>query len=271
MALAPVPARRDIRGVKSMALVMLALALALGCARGNAGGNSTVDSSNKGSDASTPIDAGIDGNGCATQPCDIPTQCGCAAGMACDIDSMTSTATACRAVTMQGMETSTCPADTDCARGYVCVGDGTNDACEKYCQSNMDCTGPRGQCVDQLVDASNNPIPGAVVCSSDCDPSLVNNSMTCPAGWTCDLYTATYMTMMYDIVDCRKAGTKTENQACSATALCAAGYSCVNDGISDVCARICKYPTGTNCPTGTTCGEFQTPFTVGGTEYGVCL
>jgi hypothetical protein len=141
-----------------MRYALAALALIWGCAR--AGRNGVVtDSSGSGSgdggsnmiDARM-IDAMIDGNGCATQPCDIPTQCGCGATQACDINFMTFMGTACRAVTTPGMTGNTCAAGTDCARGFVCVGDGTNDDCEKYCSTNADCTAPRGQCVIQLTD-----------------------------------------------------------------------------------------------------------------------
>ena len=262
-----------------MRLALVAIALAAGCAHGSAGNNSDAkgsggsDGSGSGQiDAPLPIDAAIDGNGCATQPCDIATQCGCATSQACDIDSMTLMGTACRAVTTPGVVTNTCASATDCAAGYVCVGDGTNDACEKYCQSNTDCTAPRGQCVIQLTDQNSNPITGAVVCSSNCNPAAVTNATTCPSGWSCDLFTATFNGATDDIVDCRKAGTAGQNAACSATVACAAGYSCVNNGSSNVCARICQ-PNGggPTCPGVTTCLSFQTAFVVGGTEYGVCL
>ena len=261
-----------------MRVALAAIAL-LGCAHGSA--STPSDSGGSGSDASGRIDASlidgrmvdaaIDGNNCATQPCDIPTQCGCGANMACDINAMTLMGTACRAITTPGMVTNTCAAAEDCAADYVCVGDGTNDACEKYCQTNNDCTAPRGQCVVQLTDGSGNAIAGAVVCSSDCDPSLASNPTTCPSGWSCDLFTATFMGAMDDIVDCRKAGTKTQNQACTVSTDCAAGFSCINNGTSNVCARICKPPSNTGCTGTTTCLSFQTAFTVGGTEYGVCL
>lgn len=267
-----------------MRFVLAAIAL-IGCAHGGAAttdsgsgsGSGGRDSGGGGTDSSmmidapVPIDAAIDANTCATQPCDIPTQCGCTGGQACDINFQTLMGTACRAVTTPGMDTSTCASGTDCAASYVCVGDGTNDACEQYCTSDAQCGTPRGRCVVQLTDGNNNPIPGAVVCSSNCDPSLVSNPTTCPSGWSCDLFTATYMGAMDDIVDCRKAGTATQNAACSATVACAAGYSCVNNGSSNVCARICKPPSNTGCTGGTTCLSFQTPFVVGGTEYGVCL
>jgi hypothetical protein len=261
-----------------MRRALVAIALAVGCARGSAGspvdsgGSGGRDGSSGGSDSSIPIDAAIDGNGCATQPCDIATQCGCGTTQACDINSMTNMGTACRDVTTPGTITNTCASATDCARGYVCVGDGTHDDCEKYCQTNADCTAPRGQCVIQLTDPMSNPIAGAVVCSSNCNPAAVNNATTCPTGWSCDLFTAMFNGATDDIVDCRKAGTAGENAACSATVACAAGFSCVNNGTSDVCARICQ-PAGGGpaCPGVTSCLSFQTPFVVGGTEYGVCL
>jgi hypothetical protein len=258
-----------------MRCALIAVAVAWGCAHGGASngtdanrgrdGNSGADDSSIGS-----IDAAIDGNGCATQPCDLATQCGCATSQACDLDPQNPNTTTCRAVTMQGMETSTCPADTDCAQGYVCVGDGTNDACEKYCQSNSECASPRGQCAIQLVDNTGTPIAGAVTCSSNCDPALVANPSTCPTGWSCDVFTAPFMGSDVDIADCRKAGTAGQGAACSATVACAAGYSCVNTGTT-VCARICKPPSNTGCAGATTCTSFATPFVIGGVEYGVCI
>jgi hypothetical protein len=255
---------------------VLVLILEAACARGIANGSADADGSGghdaPGGDTTTVHDAAIDANNCATQPCDIPTQCGCASDQACDLDPMMQTATKCRAVTMQGKETNVCPADTDCAKGYVCVGSGTNDACEKYCTSDLNCTSPRGQCVIQLVDSSSNPIPGAVVCSSDCDPASLNNSATCPSGWSCDLFSATFMGTAHDISDCRKAGTKTQGAVCAATVACAAGYTCVNPGTgTTVCARICKPPSSAGCPGGTACTPFVTAFVISGVQYGVCL
>jgi hypothetical protein len=252
---------------------VVVLALCAACARGTANGSADATGGNDAqNDGATVRDAPADANGCATQPCDIPTQCGCASDQACDLDPMMSSATKCRAVTMQGKQTNVCPADTDCAKGFVCVGDGTNDACEKYCQSNADCAPPRGQCVTQLVDSSSNPIPGAVVCSSNCDPSAVNNAATCPTGWSCDLFSATFMGTAHDISDCRKAGVAMQGASCSATLACAAGYSCVDPGTgATVCGRICKPPSNNGCAIATTCTAFAQPLTIAGVQYGVCL
>ncbi len=258
-----------------MRLALVAIALLVGCARGSASATSDSAPGDRGGsgqrDAPGKMDAAIDADTCPTLPCSLAPQCGCSGSTpACDLGS--GSATACRAAGT-GMETTTCTMDTTCAVGYVCVGDGTNNSCEKYCSTGADCTAPRGQCVDQLVDSSNKAIPGAVVCSSNCDPTLVTNS-TCPSGWTCDLFTSTYNSTSYNIVDCRKAGTASQGQACSTTVACAAGYTCVNNGTSTVCARLCEPGVSTNCPTNTTCGSFSTPFKVPnttGTEYGACL
>jgi hypothetical protein len=263
-----------------MRVAIVAIALLFGCAKASTAAQSDGapgDGAAGGSDSAggprdaAKMDAAIDADLCPTLPCSLAPQCGCTgATPACDLGS--GNTTACRAAGT-GTETTTCQADTTCSTGYVCVGDGTNNSCEKYCASGADCTGPRGQCVDQLVDSSSMPIPGAVVCSSNCDPSQVTNA-TCPSGWTCDLFTSTYMTTTYNIVDCRKAGTATQGQTCSTTVACAAGYTCVNTGTSMVCAKICTPPSNTGCPGVTTCGSFQTPFKVPnttGTEYGACL
>ena len=124
------------------------------------------------------------------------------------------------------------------------------------------------QIVDDQTPAQ--PIPGAVVCSSNCDPAAATNP-TCPSTWTCDLFSATFNAVDHDIADCRAAGTATQGQACSASVACAANLTCVNNGTSTVCGKICKRPAGTECVGGTTCFGYTTPLTIGGQEYGVCL
>src|SRR5688572_7333262 len=104
------------------------------------GDGSTIDSSSStidamGSDGVMPIDAP---SSCPTAPCDLYAQCGCTAPLVCDLDFTDLMGNSCRAVNMQGTETSTCYSGTPataqpsyCAGGYVCLGSGTNAACEK--------------------------------------------------------------------------------------------------------------------------------------------
>lgn len=256
-----------------MRLALLAIAVVCACAKGSTSAVTDSSGSGKGDGTGSNADASTDGrgldasNGCAVQPCSILPQCGCTdpAAPACDLGS--GSANECRNATSTGVEGTACPAVTSCAAGYTCVGGGNNFDCEKYCASNSDCMGPRGQCVVQLTDGTN-PIAGAVVCSSNCDPSTATNSL-CPANWTCDLFTATYMNVDHAIADCRLAGSAGNNVACSTTVACAAGYSCVNTG-SNVCKKLCNKTANTGCSTGA-CTSFTTPVTIGGTEYGVCL
>ncbi len=215
----------------------------------------------------------IDANLCATQPCDIQTQCGCPMTQACDLDFSDLMGTACRPQVDTGVEGTSCGgplgSPQKCAKKYVCLGSGSERSCERYCKTNADCLGPRGQCVLQIT-ANGQPIPDAVTCTSNCDPASATNPL-CPASWTCDLFTATFMATQYKIADCRPAGGAAQGATCSATVSCAAGLSCITQGTAMKCAKICKPPSNTGCPTGTTCMSFGTPFSVGGTEYGACL
>jgi hypothetical protein len=254
-------------------LVVAALAL-LGCARAGSPEPEQDAPPVHPIDAPLDIDApGIDAQVCSTSPCDIQTQCGCDSTMACDVDFSDLMGTACRGKVDTGVEGTSCGgalgSPQQCARKYICIGSGSNRSCERYCATNADCVQPRGQCVIQVT-GNGQPIPGAVTCSSNCDPSSATNAL-CPTNWTCDLFTATFQSATHNIVDCRVAGPVALNGTCSATMGCAAGLTCITQGAAMKCAKICKPPANTGCPGVTTCSSFSTPFTVAGTEYGVCL
>lgn len=253
------------------ALATLASAWLVSCASATP---PTVQQQDAPPSVDAPIDTtSIDAEVCATQPCDLQTQCGCPTTQACDLDFSDLMGTACRNQVDTGTEGTSCGgtfgSPQKCARKYICLGDSTNRSCKHYCASNADCMGPRGQCVIQVT-ANNQPVPNAVTCSSNCDPSAASNPL-CPAAWTCDLFTATFMTVAHPIVDCRVAGAAGQGATCSTTVGCAAGLSCITQGAVMKCAKICKPPANTGCPGGTTCMSFGTPFSVGGTEYGACL
>ncbi len=227
---------------------------------------------------STVIDAPIampDGNGCATQPCEIISQCGCAATQACDIDGSDLDGGACRPVTTPGQVTSTCDTADDCDRGFVCLGSSAGRSCRKYCEANTDCTAPRGQCVVDIVSGTT-PVPNIPsVCSSGCDPTNVAAG-GCPASWKCNVYTATHNAMTYNITDCDpsvgalgqggncKVGTEGDDALCSANHLC----TTIDAGTNFGCRKICNR-AASNCGA-LTCIAFNPALTVGGTEYGVC-
>jgi len=184
----------------------------------------------------------------------------------------------CRAINVAGKETSTCTSYSECDKGYVCIGDGTHDTCKRYCTQNSECGTPRGQCVIQIVDGAQKAIPGAVVCSSNCDPATSAGAY-CPANYKCAIFTATFMGADHDITDCEIQGAGGQGSSCQNgvnagdDTKCAANYSCTTtNGTTFACRRYCNRTTGgTECAAlGKTCIGFNPALTVGGTEYGVC-
>lgn len=207
-----------------------------------------------------------DANTCPVLPCTLSPQCGCPANQSCDIDPADLMGNVCRAVNVPGKETSSCSSFSECATGYVCVG----GECERYCDDNTDCAQPRGQCVVQLVDANQAAIPGAVVCSSNCDPGVANNSAYCPsAASKCGIFTATFGGADHDIAACTAPGTGVHGTACTDDSTCGVQTLCTNVGTL-ACRRICKVTSDCSGLAGTSCLHFSTPLTIGGTEYGVC-
>jgi hypothetical protein len=221
-------------------------------------------------DAAVPVDAAvpIDANGCATQPCSLAPQCGCTAPLTCDIDFTDLMGTACRAVNVPGTETSTCTTFSECAAGYVCAG----GHCLKYCANDASCPQPRGLCAIQITDGMGAAIPGAVTCSSNCDPTNSAGG-ACPTGQKCGFFTTTRGGADLDILECTAPGAGGIGAACVDDSTCSANTLCTTVSAQSRCRRVCNRSAGGNeCATvpGTTCIGFGTPLTIGGTEYGVC-
>ncbi len=220
----------------------------------------------------TPDARPTDANTCPVQPCTLSPECGCPGNQTCDIDPTDLVGNICRAINSPGKETSTCGSFSECDHGYVCLGDGTNNSCKEYCTVNADCAQPRGQCVIQIVDASQVAIPGAVTCSSNCNPTAAAGAY-CPANWKCGIFTATFGGTDHDIADCTPAGTGVHGAACTDDSTCGAQTLCTTVNTATRCRRICNRTTGgTECASlaGTTCLGYTPALTIGGTEYGVC-
>ena len=251
-------------------VLALAIALVAACAHG---GSSDRPAGDAPPDQGKAIDASIDGNGCAMQPCTILPQCGCTGATACDVDVSDSVGTACRTVLTPGTETSTCTSLDKCDKGYVCLGSSAYATCKKYCQADADCGTPRGRCA---IDISSGGtaiagIPSA--CSSNCSPLSTSPAAECPAGFKCGLFTATHNNAPVPITDCSPAGAGTQGASCGTTSgndsLCAPGYLCTTVGSGYQCRRVCNKTANTGCTGTQTCLGFQTPHTVD-IEYGVC-
>lgn len=260
--------------------LVVGLCIVIACATATREGNNG-DATGNGDGAHTDAPKFLDANNCATQPCDIPTQCGCGSG-ACDIDGSDLVGTACRMIGVAGQETAACSGPTDCDKGYVCLGGAGDASCHKYCGSNADCGSPRGQCVIDIQSGGTN-IPGIPpACSSNCDPANSASPAVCPSAMKCSVFTATHGGSNYDIADCEKAGAGTQGTAAGGgttcqsgsngdDTLCAANMLCTTtNGTTFNCRRICVRPGGAQCSTSQTCIAFNPALVIGGTEYGVC-
>lgn len=233
---------------------------------GDGGDGPVVDAAIDARPIDAAIDAPIDANTCPTQPCDLHAQCGCTPPLTCDLDFTDLVGTSCRAVNVPGTETSTCNSFSECAAGYVCVG----NRCRRYCDMDNDCQQPRGACAIQLTQGTPPMnIPGATTCSSNCEP-ITNPAGFCPTGMKCGFFEGTNMR---DIVDCTTAGAGQHGAACTMDSQCAAGMYCTTYNSLQRCRRICNRTTGGNecaAQAGTSCVGFTMPLTIGATEYGVC-
>ncbi|RMH45088.1 MAG: hypothetical protein D6689_00750 [Deltaproteobacteria bacterium] len=89
----------------------------------------------------------------------------------------------------------------------------------------------------------------------------------CAAGQACDFDLSARTPY------CRPAGAGGDLAVCAAAADCAAGFTCVSDGMGSGCLHWCALPAGAECApfAGSTCTALQPPVAIGGTEYGVCF
>jgi hypothetical protein len=218
---------------------------------------------------------------CEAEPCEIDSQCGCAAGEACDLDpdALATAGTVCRAADPDGLSDSRCTGDDECAVGYGCFG--SPGQCRKYCTGDGDCG--TGLCLIQIVyDAGGGEmedVPGAVVCSKPCKPESADGS-GCPDGLGCFFYHRDSGDQPW-YTDCRAAGGGRHGADCSAggDSDCAPGYNCLlisfSDGTErDECRQTCVWmsggePGGRDCEGGRTCNQLN-DVVVGDNEYGSC-
>jgi len=252
--------------------IVIVLATLFACAHGG-----SSDHSDATTDTSKPIDAAIDVNGCAAQPCTILPQCGCGSGAsACDVDTSDNMGTVCRAVNNPGKETSTCNGLDKCDKGYVCLGGATYATCKKYCQADADCGTPRGRCAID-ISAGGMPIQGIPsACSSNCNPLSATGPAECPANYKCGLFKATHFGNPVTVADCTPAGGGAQGANCKAgtlgnDAMCAPGFMCTSTdaGATYICRRICNRTAMTGCTGAQTCINFS-PAQMLDIEYGVC-
>jgi hypothetical protein len=204
--------------------------------------------------------------------CSLSPQSGCQSGTACDLDleNLSTGGTECRDVLMPGREVDLCTYLEDCEAGFACIGDAVASSCLSYCRSNADCVAPGGACVISIVDAFDNEIPGATLCSQNCDYMTHGG---CPAGWGCHLY-RNMGGLQYSA--CDTAGAAGQAMACADDKDCLQGFSCytvteTGGAMSQKCLQHCRVTApASTCATGA-CTGGTTPIMMGGVEYGACL
>src|SRR5207249_9846968 len=121
--------------------------------------------------------------------------------------------------------------------------------CDKFCETDADCTAPGGLCLLTLNDGMGGSIPDVTLCTENCDPTT---NMGCIAGTGCQLEQE-LMGQMRFLTQCTPIGQKTQGQSCDPMQWeCAATYGCFNTGV-DVCLKYCNV-NAPSCPANTVCG-----------------
>ncbi len=142
----------------------------------------------------------------------------------------------------------------NCEAGYVCLGDGVDSRCRKFCDTNLDChSGNSGCIVGITTPTCTAGLTGVDVCTHNCDYFLQSG---CQAGQACRFTVPEGESVAYS--DCTPAGSGTQGSNCDGGSNdCAAGYDCfLVDEVSNECLKICRYPSGSpSCGAGTSCAQ----------------
>jgi hypothetical protein len=211
----------------------------------------------------------------AGAPCSEFPQCGCTGTLNCDVANAKGM-TACVA-SGTTPPYNNCDAVGQCEKGYSCIG----GVCKPFCGTASDCPGS-GRVCDNVVDQNNNKIPGASICTLNCDPL---NPQDSGGGWSaCGSNTncAAIGTKSAPYSDCYgpASATATQGTSCAGSSgagdgPCAPGYICLTPdaGITFSCFKNCRVGNNADCSTagsGKTCHGYGTPTYVGTTQYGYC-
>lgn len=253
--------------------------LVAGCATGSAVDDDPIPDAAPGPDSPLPGDPN---DVCANDPCDLLDQCGCPDTQVCDLDlgDLANGTTACRDVTSPGTETGACDVATDCAEGYICLGN--PGQCRRFCDPDDDMCGSGAYCrIHVVYDAGGGDfqdVPGAVTCTKSCSPELASGN-GCPDGFGCDSFIANSgQADEFYHTDCRSAPASGggDGADCSANSSrdCAPGFTCVtfDPGGNETheCKQICLVPDGACSAGSCTAYSAGTPPVVDGVEYGFC-
>ena len=224
-----------------------------GGAGGTAGAAGMVDPGGMGGVGGVPVP-------CDEDPCKLTLpQCGCAADEMCGLHPVGGVQ--CMAIGMTPLGEN-CVAG-GCEPGHVCVNNNTGAPpfCHKFCDDDMDCSGPGALCV---LEIGTEMLPA---CSQNCDPV---SSVGCDAPNTkCDL--AQHVATMTFFTRCVGEGNFTQNEICNSSWQCQIGMGCFNitGQMERECLTWCNLDNPV-CPTMTNCGPLNPPVVIGTVTYGAC-
>lgn len=252
------------------ALLLVGLGLGFGCGpQVGEPNDSGVDAGFQ--DLGDDDDSGDDdGAVCSADPCSPLDQCGCAAGLACDLDesAFSEARGICRTATAGGTETTKCTADQECAVGFSCLG----NQCRALCDANADCG--TNVCAVKITYGPTNMmyVPGVQACSKTCRLDVVGAPGGCPESVDVGCRAFTDAGIRHSDCAAVKAGA-VSGATCTSSADCARGFTCTG---SNICRQTCAISVNgaaapNSCPSGTAaCTGYTTPYTLGDIVYGYC-
>lgn len=207
------------------------------------------------------------GSTCVMPPpatCGLAPQCGCSATQTCDVV----TAMGGTSCVMAGTaaQAHACTTTGGCAAGLTCV----FGACRPYCATAGAQCGLAGTGICYQVQTNATPpenVPNLKVCLLDCALDDPNSCGGLPTNTSDPV--ASCLADNSGHSDCETAGRSTTTCGGNMAPFCAPGYTCANNGTSNVCVKYCKI-TGGTCPGAQTCHHFATDVVVGAITYGYC-
>src|SRR6185369_5042512 len=120
-----------------------------------------------------------------------------------------------------------CTGQFDCGPSTICVGGGAAGICDKFCDSDADCTSMGGFCAVKLSDGTTSgSIQGVTLCTNDCDPTV---NTGCPAGMTCRIGQEQTGQMRWFGI-CGAAGTLGQGSSCTSGNDCLPRFDCFGFG-----------------------------------------
>lgn len=232
--------------------LVASVAFTLAAASGSCGDDSS------GSGASGP-------NGCGEDPCKLVSpQCGCDDDQHCTVDGQGARFCAKPGSSKVG---ETCSEGAkDCAGAAICVGVASDlHVCAAFCSTDSDCN-DGGLCIRRLSNGMGGNLSGVTLCTDGCDPASLTG---CPApGTACALLRETDGAQRWYGQCLVPPVTSHEGDDCSATP-CGPGFACITGDGQMTCQVLCQVGGGA-CDAPKACTSFQTPVSIGSTEYGVC-